>query len=163
MKRNVLVIGFVFCSQLLLAQPEISSIALPPVDYCREPVEFGERIRIEGDAVEDGLKVSISNYIQGEDQLSLVETTNISGRWDSELGTLFLTGAATAAAYEEAIQRIVAAGRIAGCIEAGSASFAAVTIKGELRHHQHLPAAIQQRPIQFADLVLEDAQDLDTW
>ncbi|WP_430972889.1 PKD domain-containing protein [Sunxiuqinia rutila] len=107
MKRNVLVIGFVFCSQLLLAQPEISSIALPPVDYCREPVEFGERIRIEGDAVEDGLKVSISNYIQGEDQLSLVETTNISGRWDSELGTLFLTGAATAAAYEEAIQRIV--------------------------------------------------------
>lgn len=46
------------------------------------------------------------NYRQGEDLLSFSNTQNITGNWDAQAGTLTLTGTASKAEYQTALQTI---------------------------------------------------------
>lgn len=101
---NLLVIVFLFFSQLALAQ-QISSLEDAQLDYCGEPVKIGPLVLITGTDI-PGLKISISNYIAGEDQLSFADTDSIKARWDANLGTLFLTGDAMAEKYRAAVEQV---------------------------------------------------------
>jgi len=76
------------------------------MNYCTGTINLGDRIRVEGADINEGLKVSISNYKKGEDQLSFETTINISGQWDESTGTLILSGKASAADYQQALRNV---------------------------------------------------------
>jgi gliding motility-associated-like protein len=105
MKINVLVLVFLFCSQLVLAQLQIRSLEGAQLDYCGDPVEIGPLVFIAGEDI-PGLKISISNYESGEDRLSFAETEKIKAAWNANLGTLLLTGDATAEEYRAAVEQV---------------------------------------------------------
>ncbi|KOH42744.1 PKD domain-containing protein [Sunxiuqinia dokdonensis] len=105
MKVNLLVIVFLFVSQLAVAQTQIRALEDAQLDYCGDPVEIGSLVLIIREDI-PGLKISISNYIHGEDQLSFAETEKIKADWDTNLGSLFLTGNATAAEYRAAVGQV---------------------------------------------------------
>ncbi|MGQ8338884.1 PKD domain-containing protein [Sunxiuqinia sp. A32] len=110
MRRNILaVIGLLFACNFVLAQSgalQIRSTNLGPIDYCRDVVKLGNRVSVQGDDINSGLKVSIANFIKGEDQLSFESTATITGSWDAGTGTLTLRGKATASDYQTAIQNV---------------------------------------------------------
>ncbi|WP_440998252.1 DUF4347 domain-containing protein, partial [Cysteiniphilum litorale] len=51
--------------------------------------------------------ISLSNYVNGEDVLSFVNTVNISGSFDAITGVLTLTGVDSVANYEAALQAVM--------------------------------------------------------
>ncbi|MCW0481959.1 PKD domain-containing protein [Gaoshiqia sediminis] len=85
---------------------KIESTYTAPIDYCSSPVVFGEGVSITGDKITGGLKISITNYIPGEDVLQFTSAGRISARWVAASGTLFLEGEASAAEYQQAVQQI---------------------------------------------------------
>ncbi|MCF8364111.1 MAG: hypothetical protein K9G70_15980, partial [Prolixibacteraceae bacterium] len=78
------------------------------VFYCNGPVAVAPELSIEnidiGNA-SDGIKISITNYKQGEDTL-IYSGTKLTHNWDAVYGNLELTGAGTAEEYEEAVQQV---------------------------------------------------------
>uniref|UniRef100_UPI0030D6F2C1 hypothetical protein n=1 Tax=uncultured Sunxiuqinia sp. TaxID=1573825 RepID=UPI0030D6F2C1 len=104
MKINLLVLVFLFVSQLSVAQ-QIRSLPGAQLDYCGEPVKIGQLVFIAG-AEMPGLKISISNFIPGEDRLSFADTDSIKASWNASLGTLFLTGDAMAEKYRAAVEQV---------------------------------------------------------
>ena len=70
-------------------------------------VDSGITLSDVDDADLEGATVSISvNYQNGEDVLSFTDQNGISGSWDAASGTMTLTGTATKAEYESALQSI---------------------------------------------------------
>ena len=53
-----------------------------------------------------GASLQITNYVSGQDMLSFSNQNGISGSWDGATGTLTLTGTASIANYEAALQSI---------------------------------------------------------
>lgn len=105
MKINLLVLVFLFVSHFSFAQLQIRAMDGAELDYCGEPVKIGQLVFIAG-ANMPGLKISISNFIPGEDQLSFADTDSIKASWNASLGTLFLTGDAMAEKYRAAVEQV---------------------------------------------------------
>jgi len=105
MKINLLVIVFFLSSYMAFGQLQIRSFDGAQRDYCGEPVKVGPLVFIAGGDM-PGLKISISNYVPGEDRLSFADTDSIKASWNSSLGTLFLTGNATAEKYRAAVEQV---------------------------------------------------------
>ncbi|SHJ04608.1 gliding motility-associated C-terminal domain-containing protein [Tangfeifania diversioriginum] len=102
----LLIAGFVH------AQPEqtsrIDNSGADTVFYCNGLVPVAPGITIENIDFEnssDGIKISITNYKQGEDRLFYSET-ELTQNWDPIYGNLELTGAGTAEEYEAAVQQV---------------------------------------------------------
>lgn len=109
MKKAYLTLLFILFSVFSFAQSGGLQIRLAnpvPIDYCSGKVKLGDRVSIEGADINEGLKISISNYQKGEDQLSFKTTSTITGSWDSDVGSLILAGKATAADYQEAVRNV---------------------------------------------------------
>lgn len=76
--------------------------------YCGVPVAVAADIVIENFAVEkpsDGIKISIVNFVPGEDSLFYVGDS-FDADWNPELGNLELTGLGTAAELQEAVRNV---------------------------------------------------------
>ena len=109
MKKAFLILSAILWGIFAYAQSgglQIQSQNSSPIDYCTGAVKLGDRVSIEGADINEGLKISISNYKKGEDQLSFVSTTTISSSWDENTGSLILSGRATAADYQEAVRNV---------------------------------------------------------
>jgi len=78
------------------------------VFYCNGPVAVAPELSIENIDFEnssDGIKISITNYEQGEDKL-FYSGTKLTHNWDAVYGNLELTGAGTAEEYEVAVRQV---------------------------------------------------------
>ncbi|MEI6139409.1 MAG: PKD domain-containing protein [Mariniphaga sp.] len=75
-----------------------------PVQFCVDPVLVADHLTIEGAANIQGIKISISGFIQGEDEL--LYTGILSSNWSSAKGELELTGTSNAQDYVDALRSI---------------------------------------------------------
>src|SRR5207249_4734548 len=53
-----------------------------------------------------GATISIAGYVAGEDVLTFVDQSGITGSWDATAGVLTLTGTASLAAYQAALRSV---------------------------------------------------------
>jgi gliding motility-associated-like protein len=102
----LLIAGFVH------AQPvqtyRIDNPGADTIFYCNGPVQVAPELSIENIDFEnssDGIKISITNYKQGEDRL-FYSGTELTDNWDPVYGNLELTGTGTAEEYEEAVRQV---------------------------------------------------------
>jgi gliding motility-associated-like protein len=78
------------------------------VYYCSLPVAVAPDIIIENFEIQeqsDGIKISIANYVPGEDYLYYTGNVFLS-EWDEDLGNLELTGLGTAGELEAAVRQV---------------------------------------------------------
>ncbi len=92
--------------------PELADIETAPIVYTENgsPIGITNNLGItDVDTTNiESATVSISgNFVAGEDILAFTNQLNITGSYDETIGQLTLTGAATPAEYETAIQSIV--------------------------------------------------------
>ena len=109
MKKAFLTFTTVLLFHMAFAQSgglQIRAINSEAIDYCTEAVALGDRVSVTGADISGGLKISISNYIKGEDLLSFDSTPTIRANWEDATGSLILSGNATAADYQEAVRNI---------------------------------------------------------
>lgn len=107
------VVGFfLLISGFVMGQSQqnyrIDNSGTDTVFYCNGPVVLAPGISIENIEFEnpsDGIKISIANYRQGEDQL-LYSGDKFDSNWNNSYGNLELTGAGTAEEYEGAIRQV---------------------------------------------------------
>ena len=85
----------------------VSSVDLNFTEQSPVGIDVSATISDVDDADLEGAVIQItSNYESGFDELSFTNQNGISGVWDSGSGTLTLSGTATVAEYESAIQSI---------------------------------------------------------
>ncbi|MFW6289638.1 MAG: PKD domain-containing protein [Mariniphaga sp.] len=99
--------GFIFAQSTGQAI-RIDNSAADTVFYCNSPVAVAPDISIENIEIKnssEGIKISISNYIKGEDSLYYTGD-KFSGKWNNNYGNLELTGLGTAGELEEAVKHI---------------------------------------------------------
>ncbi len=91
--------------------PTLSNIEAIPVGYTENSAPVGitgnlTLADVDDTVIESGT-VSISgNYVAGEDVLSFTNLSGIAGGWNAATGELTLTGSATLAQYESALQTV---------------------------------------------------------
>ncbi|RKD88450.1 PKD domain-containing protein [Mangrovibacterium diazotrophicum] len=77
------------------------------ITFCKDSLQFGAMVKVEGDSIYDGLKISIANYNVGAESLKSENlSSSLSQTWLTTTGTLELRGAATAQEYQDAIENI---------------------------------------------------------
>uniref|UniRef100_UPI0032172363 PKD domain-containing protein n=1 Tax=uncultured Draconibacterium sp. TaxID=1573823 RepID=UPI0032172363 len=99
--------GFVFSQDFNL--PVIENLYQEAFLYCSDPVAVAPSISIENiqvDEADEGIKISISNYIKGEDILEYDEVGSLKYSWDENSGYLEITGIGTDEVYEEAVTKV---------------------------------------------------------
>ena len=75
------------------------------LNFCLDSVQFSKMVKIEGDSVRGGLKVSVVNYKAGTESLACKDTNpSIHAVWNSGTGTLDMEGYATVEEFEQAIE-----------------------------------------------------------
>ncbi|WP_372773764.1 PKD domain-containing protein [Mangrovibacterium sp.] len=100
----VLTSGFSFAQSGTLS---LELAGASSITFCKDSLAFGPMVKVEGDSIYDGLKVSIANYISGAERLECKKlSASLSAQWLSATGTLELRGAATAGEYQDAIENI---------------------------------------------------------
>ena len=104
---------FMGMAGLVLAEsadnPVIENPSTEVMLYCAEPVAVAPLITIENIQVDqdnEGIKISISNYIKGEDVLEFDKVGSFKYKWDGNTGSLEITGVGTDQAYEEAAKKV---------------------------------------------------------
>ncbi|MFW6290308.1 MAG: C-type lectin domain-containing protein, partial [Mariniphaga sp.] len=109
---KILLLFFFWNSYVSAQDPDESVyISNPDTDtlfYCGSPVAVAPGIIIENfDVVDptDGIKISIDNYVPGEDALFYTGTA-FDWEWDANLGNLEITGQGSAAELQEAIRNV---------------------------------------------------------
>jgi len=114
MIRHALIWLCLFLSVAAYAQDKLEIFNIPAnppvIPYCKGDVRIADHIQIEGrnlDQANDGIKVSISNYIKGEDTLVYKGTGSLSAAWNNDKGEMVFTGQAPAAQYLDAIKNVV--------------------------------------------------------
>ncbi len=73
-----------------------------PLQFCTDPIFVAELLTIEGASDIQGMKVSISGYVQGEDEL--IYSGNLTSHWWVVKGELELTGSTKVQDYVDAIR-----------------------------------------------------------
>jgi len=89
--------------------PVIGGIDKAPLAFTEndQATAVANGIMVSDDGVLVGATIAISAYVAGEDLLALASPpTGISAVFDDQLGVLTLSGAATAAEYQEALQAV---------------------------------------------------------
>jgi len=89
--------------------PIIENPNTEAVQYCSDPVAVAAEIsitNIQVDEDNEGMKISISNYIQGEDILEWDEVGSFNYNWNTGSGYLEISGAGSDADYEEAVSKV---------------------------------------------------------
>jgi len=91
--------------------PVLTTVEILPVNYTEnEPAVIVTNALslsdVDDTQIESALVVITGNFNSGEDQLIFTDTSNISGSYNAATGILSLTGSATAAQYEAALQTI---------------------------------------------------------
>ena len=79
------------------------------VTYCKDPVLIAPNISVQNTQINEsseGMKISIVNYIQGEDILIYDELSQFDYRWDGNIGNLEIKGKGSAEEYQEAISKV---------------------------------------------------------
>jgi len=113
--KPVFLIVFLFCIRntgFLFAQTQVPVIENPnqqPVQYCSDPVAVASAISIENIKIDEnteGMKISISNYINGEDVLVFDNVGSFNYYWNENSGTLEITGVGSDSEYEEAVSKV---------------------------------------------------------
>ncbi|MCK3683365.1 PKD domain-containing protein [Maribellus sp. YY47] len=77
--------------------------------YCANPIAVAPSMTIENVQVNEdteGIKISISNYIKGQDVLEYEKVGSFRYKWDTNTGTLEITGVGSDQAYEEAARKV---------------------------------------------------------
>ena len=100
-------IGFVFPDESDV--PEFVNTNSEPILYCSDPVAVAPNISIQNiqiDEADEGVKISISNYIEGEDVLEYDTLGAFRYYWDSNAGSLEITGVGSDEAYEKAVSQV---------------------------------------------------------
>lgn len=101
--------GLNFIENVNLA-PALSSNGTGGVTYTEgdPPVKIAPILAIADDGNDDiiGAQVAITNYVAGEDELIFTNQASITGNFDATTGVLTLTGYATLAQYESALQSV---------------------------------------------------------
>lgn len=113
--KPVFLIVFLFVignTGLLFAQNQAPIIENPnqePVLYCSDPVAVASNISIENikvDQESEGMKISISNYVKGEDELIFDTVGSFRYTWNDNAGTLEISGVGSDTEYEEAVAKV---------------------------------------------------------
>ena len=89
--------------------PIIDNPLTEAVQYCDEPVAVASEIsitNIQVDEANEGMKISISPYMQGEDILEWEEVGTFNYSWNSGTGFLEISGIGSDAEYEEAVSKV---------------------------------------------------------
>ena len=113
MIRHALIWLCLFHSLAVYAQDKLEIFNIPAnppvIPYCKGDVPIADHIQIEGrslDQENDGIKVSISNYIKGEDTLVFKGTGSLTAAWNNDKGEMVFTGKASAAEYLQAVKKV---------------------------------------------------------
>jgi PKD repeat protein len=100
------------CSLIWAQDPDqpirIDNLTTDTLFYCGDPVAVAPGIVIENFVVSkpsDGIKISIVNYLEGEDRL-FYTGGQFQSNWDANAGNLELTGLGTADELEEAVRQV---------------------------------------------------------
>jgi len=97
-------------SNFIFAQyPQIVNPVSAPVMYCSSPVLIAGEITIQNIKIaksDDGLKISIDNYKEGEDSLVWKAVHDFSYEWKEEYGFLEIKGVGDSKEYQQAIRDV---------------------------------------------------------
>lgn len=89
--------------------PRIENLGDPSVLYCSDSVPVMPQISIRNLLIDDnseGMKISITNYKQGEDILIWDELPKFDYEWREAYGYLLIQGIGTSIEYEDAIKKV---------------------------------------------------------
>lgn len=113
MIRHALIWLCLFHSVAASAQDKLEIFNIPEnppvIPYCKGDVRIAAHIHIEGrnlDQDNEGIKVSVSNYIRGEDTLIYKGSGPLSATWNNDKGEMVFTGKAPAAEYLQAVKNV---------------------------------------------------------
>ena len=89
--------------------PVIENLQTDPVQYCYDPVAVAPAISIQNiqvDEENEGMKVSIIDYIKGEDLLVYDVVSGFSYNWNENSGVLEIRGIGSDESYEDAVSKV---------------------------------------------------------
>ncbi len=105
----ILIVMFVGMAGFVFGQPSIKNPVSVPITYCSDSVAVAPNISIQNISIDqesEGMKISIANYVEQQDQLVFDRVGNFNYFWDDQKGTLEIKGIGSDQEYEQVVSKV---------------------------------------------------------